>query len=200
MPAPAFASPHAQALFERLSTRTARVGVIGLGYVGLPPLAVEFGQAGFHVVGIDLDKHKCDAINAGTSYIADVPSSAVASLVEADRLRAVPGLDAADSLDTINICVPTPLRKKTRDPDMTYVLSAAHLVKEYLRPGMLVVLESTTYPGTTEEIVRNILEETGLRAGFDFFFLAYSPERVDPGNVKWNTKKTCRRSWGGPHT
>lgn len=185
MPAPAFASPHAQALFERLSTRTARVGVIGLGYVGLP-LAVEFGQAGFHVVGIDLDKHKCDAINAGTSYIADVPSSAVASLVEADRLRAVPGLDAADSLDTINICVPTPLRK-TRDPDMTYVLSAAHLVKEYLRPGMLVVLESTTYPGTTEEIVRNILEETGLRAGFDFF-LAYSPERVDPGNVKWNTK------------
>ena len=141
---------------------------------------------GFSVVGIDLDKHKCDAINAGTSYIADVPSSAVAALVDAGRLRAVPDLAAADSLDTINICVPTPLRK-TRDPDMTYVLSAAQLVKEHLRPGMLVILESTTYPGTTEEVVRSILEETGLRAGFDFF-LAYSPERVDPGNVKWNTK------------
>lgn len=184
MPAPVFASPYAEALFQRLSTRTARTGVIGLGYVGLP-LAVEFGNAGFSVVGIDLDKSKCDEINGGNSYIADVPSAAVASLVNADRLRAVPDLARADSLDTINICVPTPLRK-TRDPDMTYVLSAAQLVKDHLRPGMLVVLESTTYPGTTDEVVRGILEETGLRAGFDFF-LAYSPERVDPGNLKWNT-------------
>ncbi|MCB0934859.1 MAG: nucleotide sugar dehydrogenase [Mycobacterium sp.] len=181
----AFISPHAKALFERLSARTARTGVIGLGYVGLP-LAVEFGHGGFSVVGIDLDSRKCDAINAGTSYIADVPSSEVAALVNAGRLRAVPDLAAADSLDTINICVPTPLRK-TRDPDMTYVLSAAQWVKEHLRPGMLVILESTTYPGTTEEVVRSILEETGLRAGYDFF-LAYSPERVDPGNEKWTTK------------
>lgn len=185
MPAPTFVSPHAEALFQRLSTRTARTGVIGLGYVGLP-LAVEFGRAGFSVVGIDVDKRKCDAINAGTSYIADVPTSAVASLVEADRLRAVPDLGVADDLDTINICVPTPLRK-TRDPDMTYVVSAAQLVKEHLHPGMLVILESTTYPGTTEEVVRSILEETGLRAGSDFF-LAFSPERVDPGNATWNTK------------
>ena len=185
MSAPTFVSPHAEALYQKLSTRTARTGVIGLGYVGLP-LAVEFGHAGFSVVGIDLDGHKCDAINAGTSYVADVPSSAVASLVDAGRLRAVPDLAAADSLDTINICVPTPLRK-TRDPDMTYVLSAAQWVKEHLRPEMLVILESTTYPGTTDEVVRSILEETGMRAGFDFF-LAYSPERVDPGNVKWNTK------------
>lgn len=185
MPAPTFASPRAEALFHRLSARTARIGVIGLGYVGLP-LAVEFGNAGFTVVGIDLDKNKCEAINAGTSYIADVPSDSVSSLVTADRLRAVSDLGAAGGLDTINICVPTPLRK-TRDPDMTYVLSAARLVKEYLQPGMLVILESTTYPGTTEEIVRNILEETGLRAGIDFF-LAFSPERVDPGNLKWNTK------------
>ncbi|PND57587.1 UDP-N-acetyl-D-glucosamine dehydrogenase [Mycobacterium sp. ENV421] len=185
MPAPTFASPHAEALYERLSSRTARTGVIGLGYVGLP-LAVEFGHAGFSVVGIDVDKRKCDAINSGTSYIADVPTSAVAALVEAGKLRAVPDLGAADDLDTINICVPTPLRK-TRDPDMTYVVSAAQLVKEHLHPGMLVILESTTYPGTTEEVVRSILEETGLRAGHDFF-LAFSPERVDPGNAKWNTK------------
>ncbi|BBX05059.1 UDP-N-acetyl-D-glucosamine dehydrogenase [Mycolicibacterium moriokaense] len=185
MPAAAFDSPYAEALFQRLSTRTARTGVIGLGYVGLP-LAVEFGQAGFSVVGIDIDKRKCDAINAGTSYVADVPSSAVAALADAGRLHAVTDLGAAGRLDTINICVPTPLRK-TRDPDMTYVLTAAQLVKEHLHPGMLVILESTTYPGTTEEVVRSILEESGLRAGSDFF-LAFSPERVDPGNVKWNTK------------
>lgn len=185
MPDPAFVSPHAEGLFRKLSTRTARVGVIGLGYVGLP-LAVEFARAGFSVVGIDLDKDKCEAINAGTSYIADVPASAVAALIDADRFRAVPDLGAADDLDTINICVPTPLRK-TKDPDMTFVLSAAQLVKEHLRPGTLVILESTTYPGTTEEIVRSILEETGLRAGDDFF-LAFSPERVDPGNVRWKTR------------
>ena len=181
----AFISPHAKALFERLSARTARTGVIGLGYVGLP-LAVEFGHGGFSVVGIDLDSRKCDAINAGTSYIADVPSSEVAALVNADRLRAVPDLAAADSLDTINICVPTPLRK-TRDPDMTYVLSAAQWVKEHLRPGMLVILESTTYPGTTDEVVQPALEAGGLVAGEDFY-LAFSPERVDPGNPQFQTK------------
>ena len=182
---PTFLSPHADALFQRLTTRTARTGVIGMGYVGLP-LAVEFGRAGFTVVGIDVDKRKCDAINGGESYIPDVPTSDVAALVNAGQLRAVPDLAAADRLDTINICVPTPLRK-TRDPDMSYVVSAAQLVKAHLHPGMLVILESTTYPGTTEEVVRSILEETGLKAGTDFF-LAFSPERVDPGNTKWNTK------------
>jgi UDP-N-acetyl-D-glucosamine dehydrogenase len=153
--------------------------------VGLP-LAIEFGRAGFTVVGIDVDKRKCDAINDGQSYIPDVPTSDVASLVAAGQLRAVPEIGAADRLDTINICVPTPLRK-TRDPDMSYVVSAAQLVREHLHPGMLVILESTTYPGTTEEVVRTILEETGLTAGADFF-LAFSPERVDPGNEKWNTR------------
>jgi UDP-N-acetyl-D-glucosamine dehydrogenase len=182
---PTFLSQQADALFAKLTSRTARTGVVGLGYVGLP-LAVEFGRAGFTVVGIDVDKRKCDAINGGESYIPDVPTSEVAALVNAGRLRAVPDLGAADSLDTINICVPTPLRK-TRDPDMSHVVSATRLVKEHLHPGMLVILESTTYPGTTEEVVRSILEETGLRAGTDFF-LAFSPERVDPGNKTWNTR------------
>lgn len=182
---PDFASPHADALFTKLTSRTARTGVVGLGYVGLP-LAIEFGHAGFSVVGIDVDKRKCDAINGGESYIPDVPASEVAALVDSGNLRAVPDIGAAECLDTINICVPTPLRK-TRDPDMSYVVSAAQLVKAHLRPGMLIILESTTYPGTTEEVVRGILEETGLIAGTEFF-LAFSPERVDPGNKTWNTK------------
>jgi UDP-N-acetyl-D-glucosamine dehydrogenase len=182
---PSFLSPHADALFQRITNRTARTGVVGLGYVGLP-LAVEFCRAGFTVVGIDADKRKCDALNGGESYIPDVPTSEVAALVAAGQFRAIPDIGGADCLDTINICVPTPLRK-TRDPDMSYVVSAAQLIKAHLHPGMLVILESTTYPGTTEEVVRNILEETGLKVGADFF-LAFSPERVDPGNKKWNTK------------
>jgi UDP-N-acetyl-D-glucosamine dehydrogenase len=180
-----FRSPYAAALHKKLSERTARVGVVGLGYVGLP-LAVEFGRAGFTVVGIDTDRRKCDAISRGESHIQDVPTSAVAALVEAGRFNAVTHMGDAANLDTINICVPTPLRK-TKDPDLSYVVSAAQAVKDYLRPGMLIILESTTYPGTTEEIVQGILEETGLKAGADFF-LAFSPERVDPGNEKWNTR------------
>lgn len=178
-------SPKATSLYQRIAERTARVGVIGLGYVGLP-LAIEFGNAGFTVVGIDVDPRKCDTLNAGLSDIQDVPDSAVNTLVDLGRFRAVPDLRDAGDLDTINICVPTPLRK-TRDPDLSYIVAAAQAVKDHLRPGMLVVLESTTYPGTTEEVVQAILEETGLEAGYDFF-LAFSPERVDPGNEKWNTK------------
>lgn len=170
---------------EKLSNRTAAAGVIGLGYVGLP-LAVEFARAGLSVVGVDLDQQRCDAINRGDSPIPDVPASEVAALVAAGRLRAVSSLGEAGPLDTVNICVPTPLRK-TRDPDLSYLVSAARAVREQLGHGMLVVLESTTYPGTTEEVVRGILEETGLTAGVDFF-LAFSPERVDPGNTKWNTR------------
>jgi len=182
---PTFASPHAKALYQKLCNRTARAGVIGLGYVGLP-LAVEFASAGFQVFGIDVDKRKCDAINEGQSLIQDVPSETVAALVESRNLRAVTDVGAAEPLDTINICVPTPLRK-TKDPDLSFVVAAAQAVKEHLRTGMLVILESTTYPGTTEEVVQSILEETGLKAGVDFF-LAFSPERVDPGNERWNTK------------
>jgi len=178
-------NPLAVALHKKLTNRTAKTGVVGLGYVGLP-LAVEFGNAGFTVVGIDLDQRKVDAVNAGESYIQDVPGDAVAKLVNAKKLSATTNVGAADNLDTINICVPTPLRK-TKDPDLSFVVASAEAIKGHLHPGMLVILESTTYPGTTEEVVLSILEQTGLKAGKDFF-LAFSPERVDPGNEKWNTK------------
>ncbi len=178
-------NPLAQQLLQKLTTRTARTGVVGLGYVGLP-LAVEFGNAGFSVVGIDLDARKVGELTKGVSYIQDVPSEAVARLVQAGKLTATTDPAAARTCDTINICVPTPLRK-TKDPDLSYVVSAAEAIEAHLHPGMLVILESTTYPGTTEEVVQTILERTGLKAGQDFF-LAFSPERVDPGNEKWNTK------------
>ena len=182
---PDFLNPHAADLHRLLVARSARVGVVGLGYVGLP-LAVEFGHAGFSVVGLDVDQRRCDAINRGESEIQDVPDSAVAELVRDGKLSAVADIGAAGSLDVVNICVPTPLRK-TKDPDLSYVVAAAQAIKAHLRRGMLVVLESTTYPGTTEEVVQPILEESGLKAGSDFF-LAYSPERVDPGNQQWGTR------------
>jgi UDP-N-acetyl-D-glucosamine dehydrogenase len=180
-----FKSPLAESLLRRIATRTARTGVIGLGYVGLP-LAAEFGRAGFNVTGIDVDLRRCEQINQGDSPIPDVPSAEVAALVRDGRLRATTDLNDIGQLDTVNICVPTPLRK-TKDPDLSYLVSAAEAVGDHLHPGMLVILESTTYPGTTEEVVRSILERTGLKAGIDFF-LAFSPERVDPGNAKWNTR------------
>jgi len=176
---------HADTLLERIANRTAKVGVVGLGYVGLP-LAVEFGQAGFSVTGIDLDARKVDQINRGESYIQDVPTEAVAALVSAGKLTATADPGAVRDFDTINICVPTPLRK-TKDPDLSFVVSAVEAIAGHLHPGMLVILESTTYPGTTEEVVQPILERGGLKAGVDFF-LAFSPERVDPGNEKWTTK------------
>ena len=171
-------------LRDRLAAHSARVGVVGLGYVGLP-LATEFARSGFTAVGIDLDARKVDAINQGTSYIPDVPSAEVARLVAAGRLSATTDFATCATLDTINICVPTPLRK-TKDPDMSYIVSAVEQIAKHLRPGMLIVLESTTYPGTTEELVKPMLEAGGLRAGIDFF-LAFSPERVDPGNPTFNT-------------
>lgn len=173
------------ALRDRLSARTARAGVVGLGYVGLP-LAVELARAGFSAVGIDLDARKVDAVNQGTSYIPDVPTEEVAHLVSEGRLRATTDFAVCASLDTVNICVPTPLRK-TKDPDMSYIVSAVEQIAKHLHPGMLVVLESTTYPGTTEELVKPMLEAGGLVAGVDFY-LAFSPERVDPGNPTFNTR------------
>jgi UDP-N-acetyl-D-glucosamine dehydrogenase len=175
----------AEGLLVKIRNRTAKVGVVGLGYVGLP-LAVEFGQAGFHVTGIDLDARKVNQLNSGESYIQDVPTSSVAALVAAGKLSATTNPGAVRDFDTINICVPTPLRK-TKDPDLSFVVSAVEAIAGHLHKGMLVILESTTYPGTTEEVVQPILEKTGLMAGVDFF-LAFSPERVDPGNEKWNTK------------
>jgi UDP-N-acetyl-D-glucosamine dehydrogenase len=174
-----------QELRRRIEARTARAGIIGLGYVGLP-LAVELARAGFGTTGLDLDPNKVAAVNAGHSYIPDVAGSDVEALVAAGRLRATSDYRAVADLDTVNICVPTPLRK-SKDPDMSFVVSAAEAVAEHLHRGMLVMLESTTYPGTTEELVQPLLERTGLQAGVDFF-LAFSPERVDPGNPTFNTR------------
>jgi UDP-N-acetyl-D-glucosamine dehydrogenase len=169
---------------ELIKSRKAKTGVIGLGYVGLP-LAVEFGRVGYEAIGFDLDARKVNAINEGRSYIDDVPTAHVAELKAANRLRATTNFDALAEVDTINICVPTPLRK-TKDPDMSYIVTAAEEIAKRLRPGQLVILESTTYPGTTDELVLPMLEKGGLKAGKDFF-LAFSPERVDPSNRSFNT-------------
>src|SRR6266540_4285267 len=171
-------------LREKIRSRTARTGVVGLGYVGLP-LAVELAKAGFHATGIDMDARKTQAIQDGRSYIPDVSSADVMALKEAGKLDATTDFSIVQELDTINICVPTPLRK-TKDPDMSYIVSAVEAIAKHLHKGMLIVLESTTYPGTTEEVVQPLLEATGLKAGVDFF-LAFSPERVDPGNPTFHT-------------
>jgi len=173
------------ALQEKISARTARVGIVGLGYVGLP-LAVEFAKAGFSVTGIDLSESKIARINAGNSYVQDVAGDEVAALVKAEKLRATADFSVIRELDTINICVPTPLRK-TKDPDMSYIVSACQEIAKYFHPGMLAILESTTYPGTTEEVVLPMLAESGLKVGSDFF-LCFSPERVDPGNPSFQTR------------
>jgi UDP-N-acetyl-D-glucosamine dehydrogenase len=180
-------SARAVSLRERIGTRKARVGVIGLGYVGLP-LAVEFADAGLAVTSVDLDVTKVDSIRRGVSYIPDVPNDRLAPLVSAGRLDATTDFSVLAQTDAISICVPTPLRK-TKDPDLSYVVAAVEQVAKYLRAGQLVVLESTTYPGTTEEVVRPMLERGGLVAGRDFF-LAFSPERVDPANPQWHTGNT----------
>jgi UDP-N-acetyl-D-glucosamine dehydrogenase len=171
-------------LLEKIQSRTARTGVVGLGYVGLP-LAVELAKAGFRTTGIDLDTRKVEAVNAGRSYIPDVQTSDVQALQAAGTLDATTDFAVVQQLDTINICVPTPLRK-TKDPDMSYIVSAVESIATYLHPGMLIILESTTYPGTTDEVVQPLLEATGLKAGVDFF-IAFSPERVDPGNPTFQT-------------
>ncbi len=175
----------AASLLERIQARRARTGVLGLGYVGLP-LAVEFARSGFFTTGIDLDGRKVAAVNDGRSYIDDVPTATVAQLRQDGRLEATTDFGALAHLDTVTIAVPTPLRK-TKDPDMSYVVSAVEQIGKYLHPGMLVVLESTTYPGTTEELVRPMLEAGGLEVGRDVF-LAFSPERVDPGNAIYHTR------------
>lgn len=170
---------------DRMKRGTARIGVIGLGYVGLP-LATEFGKAGYRVTGFEIDKKRVGILNAGRSYIQDVPTREVRDLVRAGRLHATLDFDELKQMDAIDICVPTPLRK-TRDPDVSYIVSAVQEIVPRLRRGQLIVLESTTYPGTTDELVRPMLEARGLRAGKDFF-LAFSPERIDPGNEKFQTR------------
>ena len=172
-------------LKDKIRDRKARIGVIGLGYVGLP-LAVEFAREGFDVTGFDVDAWKVGEINAGRTYIGDVKAEDIAASAKAGRLRATNDMSHLHDMDAIDICVPTPLRK-TRDPDLSYVVQAVDAVKAHLRPGQLVILESTTYPGTTDEVVQPALEEQGLKAGVDFY-LAFSPERVDPGNQAYSTK------------
>jgi len=161
-----------------------RVGVIGLGYVGLP-LAVEFAKAGLDVTGFDVDRSKVDSVNNGTTYIPDVEAAELESCVKAGRLRGTTDMSKLGEMDAIDICVPTPLRK-TKDPDLSYVVMAVDAVAEVPHRGKLVILESTTYPGTTDEVVQPKLEAGGLQAEVDFF-LAFSPERVDPGNPQFKT-------------
>jgi UDP-N-acetyl-D-glucosamine dehydrogenase len=158
--------------------------VVGLGYVGLP-LAVEFAKAGFVVTGIDVSQTKVDRVNAGDSYVLDVPSAALLTLLQAGRLRATADFAVLAELDTVDICVPTPLRK-TKDPDMSYIDAACREIAGHIHPGMLIILESTTYPGTSDEFVLPMLERSGIRVGQEFF-LCFSPERVDPGNPNYQT-------------
>jgi UDP-N-acetyl-D-glucosamine dehydrogenase len=155
-----------------------------LGYVGCP-LAVEFAKAGYSVTGIDVQESKVTTINSGRSHIQDVPGADVQSLVDSQRLQATTDFSVIRDLDTVSICVPTPLRK-TKDPDMSYVVAACEEIARYAHPGMLIILESTTYPGTTEEVLLPTLERGGMKVGRDFY-LCFSPERVDPGNARYKT-------------
>ncbi|MEK7849348.1 MAG: nucleotide sugar dehydrogenase [Candidatus Omnitrophota bacterium] len=172
-------------LVDKIRKRKIRSAVIGLGYVGLP-LAVELAEAGVEVVGIDLDKSKVDAINNKKSYIQDVPTAKVKDLVSKGMLTATNVYSALMNVDTINICVPTPLRK-TKEPDISYIVKSAEQIARFLKKGQLIILESTTYPGTTDEVLLPMFEAKGLKVGKDFF-LAFSPERVDPANPQYNTR------------
>jgi len=167
-----------------IKEKRARVGVIGLGYVGLP-LVTEFARGGFAATGFEVDAAKAASINSGESYIGDVPSSQVKVLIDSGRLHATTNFDELKDCDAIIICVPTPLRK-TKEPDVSYILAAAEEIKKRLRRGQLIILESTTYPGTTDEVLLPMLEATGLKLDQDFL-LAFSPERVDPGNPEFKT-------------
>ncbi|MBD3161907.1 MAG: nucleotide sugar dehydrogenase [Candidatus Eisenbacteria bacterium] len=172
-------------LETKLRERTAHAGVIGLGYVGLP-LAVELAKSGYRVTGFEVDAAKAASLMRGRSYVGDVPDSELAPLIESGRLTATTDTASLAECDTVNICVPTPLRK-SRDPDVSFIVESVEKIAAHLHPGMLVILESTTYPGTTEELIQPRLEQTGLRVGTDFH-LAFSPERVDPGNPRFQTR------------
>ena len=176
-----------QQLLDKINNKTAKVGVVGLGYVGLP-LAVEKAHAGYQTIGFDVQESKVNMVNEGKNYIGDVVDETLKKLVEDGSLRATTDFSFVKNVDTICICVPTPL-DLYKQPDLSYVVSSTRSVAQYLHKGMLVILESTTYPGTTEEVLKPILEESGLKCGEDFF-LAFSPERVDPGNKQYNTKNT----------
>lgn len=176
-----------QELLNKINNKKAVIGVIGLGYVGLP-LAVEKAKAGYKVIGFDVQREKVEKINRGINYIGDIVDSELEKLVIDKKLMATWDYSFLGEVDAVSICVPTPL-DKNQQPDLSYVVNSTKSIAKYLHRGMLVVLESTTYPGTTEEVVKPILDETGLVCGVDYF-LAFSPERVDPGNKKYKTKNT----------
>ena len=181
-------STHQEELMKRFQDKTAKIGILGLGYVGLP-LAVVFAQAGFNVIGIDPVTSKIEALNRGESYVLDVPSATIASLVKSGRLQATTDFSALLEVDAVSICVPTPLRK-TGDPDLSYIVNATEELGKYVHKGMVIVLESTTYPGTTRELVLpSLSQHCHLEVGKDFY-LAFSPERVDPGREDWTTINT----------
>ena len=170
---------------DKIIKRKAKVAVIGLGYVGLP-LAVEFARAGFRTTGIDIDKERVKRINEGKSYLLEIASKELSPLVRKERLKATDDYKVLKDIDALCICVPTPLRK-TREPDVSHIMDSAKEVARYLRKGQLIILESTTYPGTTREIILPMLQKKGLKVGRDFY-LAFSPERIDPGNPQYKTK------------
>src|SRR5690606_1198018 len=176
-----------QQLLERIRSREAKVGVVGLGYVGLP-LAMEFAESGFNVIGVDVSQEKVDRLNRGESYIADVPAEQVKRLVDAGKFCATTRYEDLRAVDTVSICVPTPLRK-TKDPDMSYIIEAVDAIAEVCHEGMLVVLESTTYPGTTDELIVPRLLNNGFRVG-ENVFIAFSPERIDPANPTYGVRNT----------
>ncbi len=182
-------------LLERIRRRDARVGVVGMGYVGLP-LGMAFAEAGFPVTGLDVDTRKVDSIGKGESYIKHIPSAPLKELTSAGKLKATTDFSRAKEMDCIIICVPTPLTA-SREPDMSYIVKTGEALSPHVRPGQLFILESTTYPGTTDEVLKPLLEKSGLKAGVDFH-LAFSPEREDPGNKNFNTK-TIPKIVGG-HT
>ena len=174
-------------LKEKILTKEAKVGIIGLGYVGLP-LALTFAKSGFRVKGIDIDKNRIARLNNGHSYILDITSSEIKEAMKDGVFTVTADFSHIKKLDAVIICVPTPLYK-TKEPDVSYIVAAVQSIKKYMKRGQIVVLESTTYPGTTEEVMLPILESEGLKEGRDFY-LAFSPERIDPGNAKYDTKNT----------
>lgn len=177
----------ASQLLKKINDRTARLGIIGMGYVGLP-LAVEFGKAGFKVIGVDINEERTRQLQSGQSYIPDVPSEEIRYLVSTGRFEATSDPNRLMDVDTVTICVPTPLRK-TRDPDLSHIMAAMEWICDDAPAGRLIILESTTYPGTTQEVLLPLLEGSDRRVGKDFF-LAFSPERVDPGNKQFTTSNT----------
>jgi UDP-N-acetyl-D-glucosamine dehydrogenase len=174
-------------LLKKIKNNDFKVSVIGLGYVGLP-LAVEFAKNNFEVYGIDIDENKVKNINEGISYISDIDNNELLDLVRKNKIKAFGNYEVLSEVDIIIIAVPTPL-SKTKDPDLSYILNAVNNIKKYLKKGHLIILESTTYPGTTDEVIKPILEESGLKCGLDFF-LAFSPERINPGDKVYKIKNT----------